>query len=130
EEHRRVLGRLIGDLGVGDRVLLGDAVPRTQVPQLLGEFDALVNNMRAGAPDKVVYEAAATCMPVLASNPVFDLLLPPELRFHREDPDQLAERIRGLADVTDDVRRELRRRVERDHSVDTWADRVLAAARR
>ena len=35
----------------------------------------LVNNMRAGALDKVVYEAAATCMPVLASNPGFDELL-------------------------------------------------------
>ena len=30
--------------------------------------DVLVNNMREGALDKVVYEAAATCMPVLASN--------------------------------------------------------------
>ena len=40
------------------------------------ESHVLVNNMRAGAPDKVVYEAAASCLPVLASNPVFDDLLP------------------------------------------------------
>ena len=63
------------------RVTLGDAVPRAQVPSLFAGHDALVNNMRAGAPDKVVYEAAASCMPVLASNPVFDSFLDPEQRF-------------------------------------------------
>jgi glycosyltransferase involved in cell wall biosynthesis len=129
EQHRRALVRLLDDLALGERVRLEAAVPRSDVPRLFREFDALVNNMRAGAPDKVVYEAAATCMPVLASNPVFDSLLPPQLRFERDDPDQLAERLRGLVDVSDDVRRELRRRVEQDHSVDTWAERVLAAAR-
>ena len=40
-----------------------------------------MNNMREGALDKVVYEAAATCMPVLASNHGFADVLPPELRF-------------------------------------------------
>ena len=49
---------------------------RREVPDLLAANDALVNNMRAGATDKVVFEAAASCVPVLASNPVFDRLLP------------------------------------------------------
>ena len=53
--------------------------------------------MRAGAPDKVVYEAAAACLPVLASNPIFDELLAPEQRFTRWDPGALADRIRALA---------------------------------
>ena len=35
-------------------------MPRGEVPGLLADADALVNNMRAGATDKVVYEAAAT----------------------------------------------------------------------
>jgi hypothetical protein len=99
------------------------------VPALLGGATALVNNMRAGAPDKVVYEAAAACVPVLASNPVFDELLEPELRFARERPEELAERIRALAGVDlDAVGRTLRERVEARHSVETWADGVLAAA--
>ena len=67
------------------------------MPQLLAEADALVNNMRAGATDKVVYEAAATCLPVLASNPALDGFLPAELRFERDDPAGLADRIRALA---------------------------------
>jgi glycosyltransferase involved in cell wall biosynthesis len=98
-------------------------VPRAEIPTLLASHDALVNNMRAGAPDKVVYEAAASCLPVLASNPVFDDLLPPELRFDRDDVDGLAERLRTL-----DPRRrpELRDVVVRRHSVEHWADALLA----
>ena len=75
-------------------------MPRDQVPGLLAGVDALVNNMRAGAPDKVVYEAAATCLPVLASNPVFAGLLGEELRFPRDDAGALAARIRGLEGST------------------------------
>jgi glycosyltransferase involved in cell wall biosynthesis len=102
---------------------LGGPLPRSELPALFARSHVLVNNMRAGAPDKVVYEAAASCLPVLASNPVFDDLLPPDLRFHRDDPEELAERLRTL-----DRRRrpELREVVVRRHSVEHWADELLA----
>jgi glycosyltransferase involved in cell wall biosynthesis len=98
-------------------------VPRTELPALFARSHVLVNNMRAGAPDKVVYEAAASCLPVLASNPVFDDLLPPELRFGRDDAQGLAEKLRTL-----DARRrpELRDAVAAHHSVEHWADEVVA----
>jgi glycosyltransferase involved in cell wall biosynthesis len=113
---------------------LGDAVPRSELPRLFSRSDALVNNMQAGAPDKVVYEAAASCLPVLASNPVFDELFEGyELRFDRDDPASLVERLRWLAGLGAAERKELGRtlrdRVARRHSVDTWADGILAAAR-
>jgi len=130
--HRAELGRLRAGLGLDGRVLLGDAVPRTDVPGLLAGHDALVNNMRAGAPDKVVYEAAASCVPVLASNPVFDSLLDPELRFGRDNPGELADRIRVLAETSTTERaelgRRLRHRVEAGHSVQSWARGILDAA--
>ena len=102
---------------------LGGPVPRAQVPELFARSHVLVNNMRAGAPDKVVYEAAASCLPVLASNPVFDDLLPEELRFAQDDAGDLVAKLRAL-----DPRRrpELREVVERRHSVDHWADGLLA----
>ena len=122
--HRRELERY--------EVELGDAVPRADVPRLFARSDVLVNNMRAGAPDKVVYEAAASCLPVLASNPVFDELfgeLP--LSFERDDPESLAERLRWLASRSVDERASightLRERVVARHSVESWADGVLAA---
>ncbi len=74
---------------------IGDAVARPELPSLFARSDALVNNMEAGAPDKVVYEAAASCLPVLASNPVFDELFEGhELLFQRDDPASLVERLR------------------------------------
>jgi glycosyltransferase involved in cell wall biosynthesis len=88
--------------------------------------------MRAGAPDKVVYEAAAACLPVLASNPIFDELLDPEQRFTRWDPGALADRIRALAQLTRDERAalgaRLRERVAEGHSVESWARGILGAA--
>src|SRR6266566_770131 len=106
---------------------LGDAVPRTQVPELFARSDVLVNNMEAGAPDKVVYEAAAACLPVLASNPVFDELFDGyPLLFERGSPDSLADRLRWFAglDAAEraEIGRKLRERVAQRHSVETWAD--------
>jgi glycosyltransferase involved in cell wall biosynthesis len=123
--HREELARL--------GVPLDDAVPRAEVPALFARSDVLVNNMEAGAPDKVVYEAAAACLPVIASNPVFDdLFAGYPLFFDRDSPESLTERLRWFAALGTDERAEigrtLRERVAKRHSVDTWADGVLAAA--
>jgi glycosyltransferase involved in cell wall biosynthesis len=127
--HRAALEALVVELGLGDRVRIEDAVPRERVPALLAGADALVNNMRAGATDKVVFEAAATCLPVLASNPALDGLLPPALRFPRDDADVLAERITALAAADRAaLGRGLREVVEREHGVERWAERVVAVA--
>jgi len=117
EDYKRALARDFPDAE------LGGPVPRSHVPALLARSHVLVNNMRAGAPDKVVYEAAACGVPVLASNEAFDTLLPPELRFDRDDAAGLAERLRTL-----DRRRrpELRAVVAERHSVEHWADALLA----
>jgi glycosyltransferase involved in cell wall biosynthesis len=133
--HRRQLDRLVEELDLAGVARLEGPVPRARVPELLVRSDVVVNNMRAGAPDKVVYEACASCLPVLASNPVFDELfagLEPELSFDRDDPEQLAERLAALAATGVEERarlgRELRGRVEAGHSVGSWADGVLAVA--
>jgi glycosyltransferase involved in cell wall biosynthesis len=125
QRHRRELERF--------GIPLRDAVPRAEVPRLLAEADVLVNNMEAGAPDKVVYEAAAACLPVLASNPVFDELFAGyPLSFERESPESLAERLRWFGSLAAaeraEIGRTLRERVAERHSVETWAEGVLAAA--
>jgi glycosyltransferase involved in cell wall biosynthesis len=130
--HRAELERLVAELDLGGRVRLDDAVPRAEVRSLLADTDVLVNNMRAGAPDKVVYEAAASCVPVLASNPVFDSLLDERCRFAEDASGELAERFLTIAALPAEDRRglgrELRDRVEREHSVEHWAERLLAVA--
>lgn len=130
--HRGELEQLVSELGLEGRVTIGDSVSRAELPSLFAAHDALVNNMRAGAPDKVVYEAAAACVPVLASNPIFDELLDPEQRFARWDPGALADRIRTLSQMTHEERsalgRRLRERVAAGHSVESWARGILDAA--
>jgi Glycosyltransferase len=80
----------------------------------------------------VVYEAAAACLPVLASNPVFDELFDGiPLSFDRESAESLAERLRWFASLDEGERgtigRTLRERVAERHSVDTWATDLAAA---
>jgi glycosyltransferase involved in cell wall biosynthesis len=128
--HRVELERIVEELDLGRRVKLGHAVLRSEVPALLARADVLVNNMRAGATDKVVYEACASCTPAIASNPAFDSLLPDELRFERADADGLADRLAALAARADRraLGRALRERVAAAHSVEHWADAVVEAA--
>ena len=120
-DYRRSLERLAGELGLDAQ--LGGPVPRDRVPELFARSHVLIDNMEPGAADKVVYEAAASCLPVLASSPVFDDVLPDEARFDRGDPQSLAARLCSLERRR---RPELRALVERNHSVDHWADEVLA----
>ena len=124
-EHRPRLEALANELGVRERVTFGEAVTYNEVPHLLGLADALVNATVGNAADKVVYEAAAACLPVFAASPVFDGLLPEQLRFHGAYPGSLAEKIRDYKSGAGAV---LRARVEAEHSVDRWAERVLEAA--
>jgi glycosyltransferase involved in cell wall biosynthesis len=123
--HRPHLEELSRELGVSDRVSFGEEVAYAEVPHLLGLADALVNATHGSAADKVVYEAAASCLPVFAASPVFDTLLPEELRFHGDFPSSLAERVRAY---TGGAGAALRARVEAEHSVEHWADRVLEEA--
>jgi glycosyltransferase involved in cell wall biosynthesis len=110
-------------------------VPQSEIGSVYAGADVLVNNMRAGALDKVVYEAAAAGLPVLVASEGFDALvagIEPPLRFRQDDVESLAERIGDLAAAGADGRRaigvELRARVARDHSVEHWADAIVQAA--
>lgn len=129
QEHRRRLLAL-----AGDGVRVEEPVPRDGLPGVLARADLLVNAAATGSLDKSVYEACASCVPALASNPGFAGLLPPELLFERGDVEQLAARLEAFAACPAAERaalgHELRARVERDHSVSRWAERMLGLAER
>ena len=104
-----------------------DGVEWSKVPELLTEYDLFISATEAGSADKVVLEAAASCLPALASTPAFASLLPDELRFSTED--ELVARLEALkAADRGALGRTLRERVVHDHSVEHWADRVVEAA--
>jgi glycosyltransferase involved in cell wall biosynthesis len=136
QAHRQELAALIDRLGLEERVRLEGPVAQTATPSVYARSDVLVNNMRAGALDKVVYEAAAFGLPVVVASEGFEPLvrgIDPPLRFAQDDTTGLADRLRALLDVGPDRRRaiggELRERIVRDHSVEHWAERVIEAAR-
>jgi glycosyltransferase involved in cell wall biosynthesis len=109
------------------RVTATGPVAPDEVPRLLAAADALVSGTRGGA-DKAVLEAAASCVPVFSPAPAFASFLPAELRFH----DDLAAKLDAFAAKPaaerGELGRALRERVEAEHSVERWADRVVEAA--
>jgi glycosyltransferase involved in cell wall biosynthesis len=117
----------------GDGVRVEDPLPRAKLPAVFARTDLVVNAAAAGSLDKSVFEACASCVPVLASNPGFAGLLPEELRFERGDSEQIAQRLAAFAarDAADRAAlgHGLRRRVEQEHSTRSWADGILALAR-
>ena len=135
QAHAAELASIVDELDLRDAITIGPGVPPAEVPQLIATADILVNAMIGGSGDKVVFEAMALGRPVLVSNPAFSALigdLPLELSFVREDEGSLASAIHRLAGAdpteTDATLRTLRRRVVRGHSVDHWAEAVLAFA--
>lgn len=113
-----------------DWASVGGPVPRTELASALAAADVVAANFTAA--DKIVFEAGASCRPVLASYPGFARLfagIEPPLAFERGRPESFAERLLALAALSPAERAAiggaLRARVEREHSVDSWADAVV-----
>ena len=140
-KHRSELAARIEEApALLEHVELAESVPRERIPSLLAHADALVTAADSGRStqtlDKVVYEAGACAVPVIASNPALAAFLhglPLRLDFRSGDADDLARALREFGAASpatrEQVGAELRRRVERGHSVDTWADRVFGVVR-
>jgi glycosyltransferase involved in cell wall biosynthesis len=138
--HREELRRRLEESEVlSARVELAPPVPRRELPALLAHADALVSATQPRGSetlDKVVYEAAACGVPVVASNEALAGFLdglPLELRFPPRDAEALASRLLELAEAPAETRRrvgaELRERVIASHSVASWAEAVIDMAR-
>lgn len=133
--HRRELEAIVGASEVlRDRVRIEPPLARDEIPARLRVSDALLSATQPRSSetlDKVVYEAAACGVPVIASNSALDEFLtglPVELRFRARDAESLAQTLLDFSAAGPEARREagaeLRRRVVAGHSVESWADAV------
>lgn len=137
QAHRLELERAIASSpALRRRAQIMPAVPREEIPAALRAADALVSatQPRGGETlDKVVYEAAACGVPVVASNAALAEFLDGlslTLAFPPRDADALARVLLELDAAGAAERRrtglELRRRVAEQHSLASWADAVAA----
>ena len=133
--HRAELVSLIRSLHATGFVAVEQGVPPRNIIPILDQADVLVNTVVAGSGDKVVLEAAARGKLVLASNPVLRPLLgvsPIPLTFPEDGVADLATAIERLTSVSHtawiDASRALRTQVEREHSLRSWARKVVALA--
>jgi glycosyltransferase involved in cell wall biosynthesis len=129
--YKRRLQELVARDGYGAFASVGGPTPRTDLPPVYATADVVASDFIS--PDKIVLEACSSCRPVLASHESFDRLfegLEPPLLFERGRPESFADHLEALAALSDDERRalglELRERVGRQHSVETWADAILS----
>ena len=133
EAYKRELEQLVAREPYREFASVGGEIPRTELPPVYAEADVVASDFIS--PDKIVLEACSSCRPVLASHEAFDTLfagLEPPLAFERGRPETFADRLEALAALSDEERhalgRELRERVRTQHSVETWAERILALA--
>jgi glycosyltransferase involved in cell wall biosynthesis len=135
QAHRRELAAIVvGSDVLRDRVRIEPALARDEIPARLRASDALLSATQpreSETLDKVVYEAAACGVPVIASSTALEEFLaglPVELRFRARDAENLADTLLAFAAAGPAARRdagaELRRRVVAGHSVESWADEV------
>jgi glycosyltransferase involved in cell wall biosynthesis len=135
--HRaELVKKIAADARLTDRVNLRDPVPRAEIPALLASVDIVASpsEPRTGSTlDKAVYEAAACARPIVSTNASFAPLLgglPLQLIAPPRDPAALAAILGAVAAAAPSVRMatgdELRRRVVEHHSLDHWAEMVIA----
>lgn len=131
-QHRDELSRLATELLLGDRVVLGEALPRPQALASLARSNVLVSATVRGAADKVVLEAALSCMPAFVPEHAFASLVPEQLRFRGDDPGSLADALERYAQLEPAERQRLgellRERALAGHTVESWADAVVRVA--
>lgn len=130
--HRRDLERLAGELALEDRLELGGPLLRPAAAAALAASHALVSATVAGAADKVIVEAALSCVPTLVPTHAFPALVPAALAFDAAVPGSLAERIEAFSRLDAGERArlggELRQRALAAHTVESWADAVVRSA--
>jgi len=130
--HKDELSQLAAELGLSDRVALGEALPRSQALAYLARSNVLVSATVHGAADKVVLEAALSCTPVIVPDHAFTALVPEPLRFRTDDPGSLADALERYARLDAAERQRLgetlRGRALEGHTVESWADAVVRIA--
>ncbi|HEX8680357.1 MAG TPA: glycosyltransferase, partial [Chthoniobacterales bacterium] len=132
EAYAAELRRLVSELHLENAVTFAPPRPRHELPHEYGRCAVHVNLTPAGFGDKVAWEAMSCARPCLVANQDFRETLgahAPELLFRVRDAEDLAEKLGALLAKPEAERgaigADLRRNVERLHSLPRLAERIL-----
>lgn len=125
-------------LGLGDRVRFVAGLPHAEIVPAYQRAAVFATASATGSLDKAALEAVACGAPAVVCNPAFRALYGrhwPELSFGADgDAAGLAGRLAALLDRSPAERRDLalgiRAEIARRHSVEHWADAVVAMIER
>ncbi len=132
ESYRRELVELVTTLGLSDQVRFLDSVEHDAVPDLLGCYRAMVNFSQT-AFDKTAGEAMSAGLPLVTTNACTIETLPSDLRPRLAAPESdvvaqaaLLHNVLTWDDRTrEDVGRRLRAEILREHSLESFFDKIL-----
>ena len=113
----------------GKVVFLG-SITNSKIPAYLQQSDIFLNFSSTGSLDKAILEAMACGCVCLTSNEAFSEVLPAQLVVKRDQPRQLAEKIRWLKNLNDleldKLKQNLRQIVVKNHNLDNLVKKICA----
>jgi len=123
------LKEMVKTMSLDDQVEFIGWIPNQNMPAYYQQTDLFINMSGTGSVDKVVLEAMSCGCLVLTSNEAFETILPQELMTVKNNPHQLAEKIKWLKSLSDDrknqIRLELRQEVVENHNLNKLAIKIL-----
>ena len=123
------LKQMVTAMNLEERVEFIGWIPNQNMPVYYQQTDLFINMSGTGSVDKVVLEAMACGCLVLTSNEAFETILPKELMVEKNNPHQLAEKIKWLKDLSDDEKNkmelELRQEVVENHNLDKLVVKII-----
>lgn len=123
------LREMVKIMSLDDQVEFVGWVTNESLPAYYQQTDLFINMSGTGSVDKVVLEAMSCGCLVLTSNEAFENILPKELMVEKNNPQQLAEKIKWLLALPDDrknqLKLQLRQEVVENHNLNELVIKII-----
>ena len=120
---------MVSAMKIENKVKFLGPVSHSKIPEILKISDIFINLSGTGSLDKAVLEAMASGCIVLTSNEAFAEMLPSELMVEKNNPKQLAEKIRFVIALDNQSREELQKKLRsiviESHDLNVLAKKIV-----
>lgn len=123
------LKTMVKKMNLDNQVEFIGALPNPEIPNQLQQASCFINLSGTGSLDKAILEAMACGCLVLTSNEAFNSILPAELMVAKNNPRQLADKIKWLINLPveqrDNYRKSLREDVLSNHNLNNLIKKIV-----